>query len=377
MSHLRPQLAVAVATACALFGSGAANAAPTDLFFSEYIEGTSNNKALEIYNGTAAAIDLATGGYTIQMYFNGSSAAGLSIALTGSVASGDVRVVAQSAADPAILAQADQTNGAGWFNGDDAVVLRKGGTSGPILDVIGQIGFDPGTEWGSGLTSTADNTLRRKTAIEAGDTNGGDVFDPAVEWDGFATNTFENLGAHLRPAVFATVPADGASGVAPDASIAVTFSEPVTVSGSWYAIDCATSGPHSATVSGGPTTWTLDPDTNFAGNDDCTVTIVGAKVTDQDDTPDQMAASHVFAFQTLGAFTCGEPATKIHAIQGTGATAALTGTRTVEGVVVGDYQAANGLNGYFVQEEAADAGRRPVDVRRALRLRRQQRPGGE
>jgi hypothetical protein len=41
-------------------------------------------------------------------------------------------------------------------------VLREGTT---IVDVIGQIGFDPGTEWGSGLVSTADNTLRRKTAV--------------------------------------------------------------------------------------------------------------------------------------------------------------------------------------------------------------------
>ncbi len=49
-------------------------AAPTELFFSEYIEGSSNNKALEIFNGTGAAINLATGGYNVQMFFNGSPA---------------------------------------------------------------------------------------------------------------------------------------------------------------------------------------------------------------------------------------------------------------------------------------------------------------
>ncbi len=65
-----------------------------------------------------------------------------------------------------------------------------------MLDVIGQIGFDPGAEWGTGDTSTADNTLRRKPTITAGDPNGADAFDPAVEWDGFATNTFGGLGAH-------------------------------------------------------------------------------------------------------------------------------------------------------------------------------------
>ena len=110
-----------------------AEAAPTELFFSEYIEGSSNNKALEIYNGTGASVNLGPAGanYVVQMYFNGSASAGLTISLTGTVASGDVYVLAQSAADAIILAQADQTNGSGWFNGDDAVVLRKGGAAAP------------------------------------------------------------------------------------------------------------------------------------------------------------------------------------------------------------------------------------------------------
>jgi predicted extracellular nuclease len=164
-----------------------------DLFFSEYIEGSSNNKALEIFNGTGAAIDLSAGGYNVQMYFNGSNSAGLTINLTGTIAPGEVFVLAQSSANATILAQADQTNGAGWFNGDDAVILRKGTD---IIDAIGQIGVDPGTEWGAGLTSTADNTLRRKTSITAGDTNPSDAFDPSIEWDGFATDTFDNLGSY-------------------------------------------------------------------------------------------------------------------------------------------------------------------------------------
>ena len=65
-----------------------------------------------------------------------------------------------------------------------------------MLDVIGQIGSDPGSQWGTGLTSTADNTLRRKADICAGDPVGSDAFDPAVEWDGFANDTFDGLGAH-------------------------------------------------------------------------------------------------------------------------------------------------------------------------------------
>jgi len=170
-----------------------ASAATSELFFSEYIEGTSNNKALEIYNGTGAAIDLGSEGYNLQMHFNGNASAGLTINLTGTVADGDVYVVAQSSSNATILAQADQTSGAGWFNGDDAVVLRKGTT---VIDVIGQIGFDPGSEWGSGLVSTADNTLWRKVDVCAGDPDGSNAFDPSVEWDGFATDVFDGLGAH-------------------------------------------------------------------------------------------------------------------------------------------------------------------------------------
>ncbi len=50
--------------------------------------------------------------------------------------------------------------------------------------------------WGTGLTSTADNTLRRKQNILQGDTNPNDAFDPSVEWDGYPIDTFDGLGSH-------------------------------------------------------------------------------------------------------------------------------------------------------------------------------------
>ena len=88
-------------------------------------------------------------------------------------------MIAHPSADAAILAVADATNGSVVnFNGDDAVLLRHNGA---VVDAFGQVGFDPGSEWGSGLTSTADNTLRRKADVCAGDTNETDVFDPSVE----------------------------------------------------------------------------------------------------------------------------------------------------------------------------------------------------
>jgi predicted extracellular nuclease len=184
-------VSVLVLAATAAFARTAAAATPTDLFFSEYVEGSGNNKALEIYNGTGSPVDLAAGGYAVKMFFNGSSAAGLTVSLTGTVAAGDVYVVANSGADAPVLAQADQVNGAGWFNGDDAVELVKGAE---VIDSIGQVGTDPGSQWGSGDTSTQDNTLRRKTSVTAGDTNPTDAFDPSVEWNGFPQDDFDGLG---------------------------------------------------------------------------------------------------------------------------------------------------------------------------------------
>lgn len=182
---------VAVALLAALIPGVPAQAQTSaDLYFSEYVEGSSNNKALEVFNDTGSTVDLGAQGYNVQMYFNGAVTAGLTINLTGTVASGDVFVLAHASADPAILAVADQTNGAGWFNGDDAIVLRHGDT---VIDSIGQVGFDPGTEWGTGLASTADNTLRRNGFP---DTDVTDVYDPAAQWTGFATNTFDGLGSH-------------------------------------------------------------------------------------------------------------------------------------------------------------------------------------
>jgi uncharacterized protein len=337
----------------------ARGAAPGELFISEYIEGSSNNKAVEIYNGTGATINLAAGGYAVLMYFNGGTSAGLTINLTGSVLTGDVYVVAHSSAVAAILTQADQVAGGGWFNGNDSVVLRKGGT---VIDAIGQVGFDPGTEWGSGLTSTADNTLRRKDSICTGDGIFNDPFDPSIEWVGYAVDTFGGLGAHTTtcdgddpPEVISTDPANGASGVPLTAGLTVTFSEPVNVTGSWFGLDCTVSGTHPGDVSGGPSTFVIDPTTDFSTGDACTLTVFAANVTDQDsdDPPDNMAANFGMRFSTDD--PCAQAFTPIYNIQGSRSTAAVTGQVTTQGIVVGDYEGGSpALRGFYLQDSTGD-----------------------
>ncbi|TQM58422.1 ExeM/NucH family extracellular endonuclease [Humibacillus xanthopallidus] len=341
-----------------------ASAAPSELFISEYVEGSSNNKAIEIYNGTGAPIDLAAGGYRVQMFFNGGTAPGLTINLTGTVLSGDVFVVAPTNANATILSAADQTFGTAWFNGDDAVSLQKNGVS---VDVIGQIGFDPGTEWGTGLTSTADNTLRRKASVTAGDPNGADAFDPVAQWDGYAADTFDGLGSHtvdsgssedLAPRVSASSPASGATGVAVTSSVSVTFSEPVTAPQEAFGLYCAALGDVDAVVSGGPTTFTVDPAADLVPGDRCFLTVSAAQVRDVDtiDPPDTMSDDAVISFTTTPAGDpCTLPYQRIPAVQGAGASVTTTNTVTTQGVVVADYEGPSpALRGFYIQDPTGD-----------------------
>ncbi|HXH89265.1 MAG TPA: Ig-like domain-containing protein [Gaiellaceae bacterium] len=140
------------------------------------------------------------------------------------------------------------------------------------------------------------------------------------------------MAGDTAPSVVSTTPTAGATNVSPSSDITITFSEPVNVSGSWFTISCATSGAHTATVSGGPSDFTLDPATSFRANESCTVNVLAANVTDQDalDPPDNMAADYSFGFQTADVFLCGEPATAIHDVQGSGLASPMSGIVTVE-----------------------------------------------
>ena len=167
----------------------------SDLFFSEYIEGTSFNKAIEIFNGTGAPVDLSD--YQLELYSNGVSTPSFSVVLSGTLVTGDVFVAAHNLAAQVILDQADLINGTvvNW-NGDDAIALRKIST-GLLVDVFGQIGYRPPSEyWGTVPIITKDRTLVRKADICSGDPDGSNAFDPATEWDMFPTDTIAYLGSH-------------------------------------------------------------------------------------------------------------------------------------------------------------------------------------
>jgi hypothetical protein len=165
---------------------------PTDIFISEYIEGSSYNKAIEIFNGTGASVDLSQ--YSVQLFPNGASAAYATLALSGTLANNDVYVIAHNSAAQVVQVVADfLADGAGFngvvnYNGNDALALIKGSTQ---IDVFGVIGTNPGTNWVVGTGFTSEFTLVRKGAVRSGVT----TWD-ASQWDVYAQDTYTYLGSH-------------------------------------------------------------------------------------------------------------------------------------------------------------------------------------
>ncbi|CAH9062465.1 hypothetical protein PSECIP111854_03018 [Pseudoalteromonas sp. CIP111854] len=171
--------------------SAACIPAHAQLIISEYVEGSSYNKAVELYNTGNESIDLA--GYAISFYFNGKSDAGRTITLDGTLASKTTYVVAHSSANETLTNKAQLLSGGSWFNGDDAVALLKADN---IVDSLGQIGVDPGASWSDDEANTKDKSLVRKPEFLIGDTNGSDEFLPSTQWLANAKDDFSNIGVH-------------------------------------------------------------------------------------------------------------------------------------------------------------------------------------
>ena len=182
-------------TACATSPAGC-----DELFFSEYAEGSSNNKYIEIYNPTANAISLS--GYTVYQSGNGGSYTN-TFTTNATIASGDVYMIAANQADASILAVADTAMAypsIAHFNGDDAMILTYGTDT---IDVIGVPGVDPGSSWTVGTGSTANHTLVRKATVSEGST---DWTTGAGEWDVYASNTWTYMGAHTSNCIYVAPP---------------------------------------------------------------------------------------------------------------------------------------------------------------------------
>lgn len=175
-------------------GTTTVTSSGNELFISEYVEGSGNNKAIEIANITGGTIDLSL--YNLRRQSGGSGAWSTRYDLSGTLTSGDVVVVINgAAADATILAEADITvpnNGTPPFgeplnfNGDDPVGLFKDDA---LIDIVGT--FNSG-----GGNFAQNTTLRRKSSVTGPTT----TFDLSGEWDTFPIDTVDDLGSHTSTA---------------------------------------------------------------------------------------------------------------------------------------------------------------------------------
>ncbi|MGD9813058.1 MAG: lamin tail domain-containing protein [Bacilli bacterium] len=163
----------------------------TDLFISEYIEGSSNNKAVEIFNGTGTDIDLSS--YKINTYSAAGTTATYTLSLSGTLASGDVYVVSNSSANSTIAAVSDITSTITYYNGNDSVALLKNDV---IIDIIGDQLGDPGTAWtGSDINSSPASTVEMTLVRDSSNLSPTTTFS-FNQWIAYPQDTFSYLGTH-------------------------------------------------------------------------------------------------------------------------------------------------------------------------------------
>lgn len=346
--------------------SHAASAAPlaNDLRISQVYGGGGNSGAtythdfIELFNSGTGTINLS--GYSVQYVSAAGTGTWAVTNLSGSIGPGQYFLIqqAQGAGGTTPLPTPDVigTLAMGGSAGKVALLNTTTALTGSgcpfIASIVDFVGYGTTANCfeGSGPTPALSNTtaaLRAGAGCTDTDNNAADFTAVAPAPRNTASPLNSCGGGDVPPTVLSTIPADNATGVAVDAPVSVTFSESVVISGT-VGISCTTSGAQNATPTGGPTTFGL-PHSDFDPGETCTVTILASQVTDQDGTPQNMAADHDWSFtMASGCFAGGT--TPIHTIQGSGAASPLVGQQhTVEAWVIADFQGIGNINGYFLQ----------------------------
>ena len=229
----------------------------SDLFISEYGEGSSNNKYIEIFNGTGSSVDLSN--YTLKQAYNGGGwdvDLTYTLPLSGTLANNDVFVITNSTASQSILDKADliltystSVQGArvASFTGNDAIGLFKNSV---LIDVFGEPTNSATISVAGFSTYGQDHTIVRKSTIVAGNTNwtnssGTNTTDS--EWTGYAQDTWTYLGSHILSGGSTNTPISGSPfSVANVTSKIVTGLTPGT---NYYYTVVAKKGAESAAAS--------------------------------------------------------------------------------------------------------------------------------
>jgi len=342
-----------------LYGGGGNSGAPL------------RNDFVELFNRGSTSVDLTS--WSVQYASatgTGNFAANPVALLTGTLAPGQYYLVqlASGGTSGVLLPTSDATStlNMSGTGGKVALVstttgLACNGGSTPcsaaqlaqIVDLVGWDGANFFEAAAAPATTSTTAVLRNSNGCTESDNNSTDF--AAGTPNPRNTASARNFCGESAPAVFSIVPVSSTPDVAPGSNLTLTFSEPVNVSGEWFSLSCSNSGVHAATVSGGPTAFTLNPDTDFADGDNCTLTLKASYISDQDtlDPPDTMTADFSSGFSVVD--VCVQSFTPIYRIQGSGATADVIGTVRTKGVVVGDYEGPSpALRGFYIQDASGD-----------------------
>lgn len=203
----------------------------TDLYISEYGEGSSNNKYIEIYNGTGTAVDLSQ--YTIKQAYNGGGwdvDMSYTLPLSGTLANNDVYVLSASTASATILAQANlaivysasaQGGRFPFFTGNDAIGLFKNGT---LIDLFGNPASTTLSVAGYSTWAT-DHTLVRKSTVTGPTTDwatSAGTSESTSQWEGYSSDTWTYLGSHTMAGGETITPISGSPFTVTETSKAIT-----------------------------------------------------------------------------------------------------------------------------------------------------------
>lgn len=163
----------------------------TDLIISEYIEGSSYNKAIEIANFTGVTVNLAS--YSLQKQTNGAGSWNSALTLSGTLAHGQVYLVVNSSATSTLLSKANlsTTSACITFNGNDAVGLFKNGT---LIDIVGTIN-------GGSANFAADVTKVRSASV----TSPSATYNTA-QWTNYGVDVFTYAGSHTMSSGTVAIP---------------------------------------------------------------------------------------------------------------------------------------------------------------------------
>ncbi|MCH7337245.1 ExeM/NucH family extracellular endonuclease [Acinetobacter sp. NIPH 2699] len=175
--------------------------AHAQLMFSQYVDGSSNKKGLEIYNPDATSANLSD--YEIQQFNNGLLTKTVAFQLQGTLASKARFLVGHTALQEVLGSQVNQV-AALSFNGDDAVVLLH---KGKVVDRFGRIGEQPAAGWGSAVSSKGNSFTRIQTTNTVTEIDPTTSFDLDSVWKAWTDrNDFSNLsGSTTTPPVHETV----------------------------------------------------------------------------------------------------------------------------------------------------------------------------